>query len=173
MSSQEKAEASQPSEQLQEEDWHLWSDEGRATATKFWDTRHDSLRLQIAEVADALSSLSFSDSFKNTGAGPVYAVRAFPPHGPSRSERIQLYEIDPPELSRIIGDDTYSGISGRFEPTRISPDSPTAKMTQVPSNEQHMFSESAELVASDALQLYEPGCTNDAAITSSDDFRPI
>ena len=44
-------------------------------------------------------------------------------------------------------------------------------MNHVPSYEQHILSESAELVASDALQLYEPGRTSDAAITSSDDFN--
>ncbi len=46
-------------------------------------------------------------------------MRTFPPHGPS------TYEIDPHELSQIFGDDTYTGISGHFVPTRISLDEHT------------------------------------------------
>ena len=99
------AEASQPCH-LQE-DWDLRSDEMRAKATKVWITQRDSLRLQITEVANALSSLLFSDSFKKSGVGPVYVVREFP-SDPCSDKRIQLYEVGPPELSDIIENDPYS-----------------------------------------------------------------
>ncbi len=101
------AEASQP-RHLQAEDWDLWSDESRATATKFWTTRRDYLRRQITEVANALSSLLFSDSFKASGVGPVYVVREFPSEDPCSDNRIQLCEVGPPELSHIIENDPYS-----------------------------------------------------------------
>ena len=94
------AEASQPIEQLHDEDWHLRSNQERATVVAFWDSRRKYLRQQIAEAGTAISSVRFSESFTNAGAGPVYAVRTFPPHGP------RTYEIDPHELSQIFGEDT-------------------------------------------------------------------
>ena len=101
------AEASQPPH-LENDDWDLWSDESRATAIKVWITQRDSLRLKITEVANALSSLRFSDSFKDSGVGPVYVVREFPSEDPCDDKRIQMYEVGPPELSHIIENDPYS-----------------------------------------------------------------
>ena len=105
------------------------------------------LRLQIAEVANSAQSLCFSVSFKNSGAGPVYVVREFPSADPGGDKSVQLYEVGPPDLSNIIGDDTYSGISGCFEPTRVSHDSSTAKIHHVPPDLQHIFADPAEAAA--------------------------
>ena len=55
----------------------------------------------------------FSDPFKKSGVGPVYVIREFPSN-PCSDNRIQLYEVGPPELSHIIGDDPYSGFRGGF-----------------------------------------------------------
>ena len=62
----------------------------------------------------------------------MYAVRAVPPHGPSGKRRNQLYKIDPADLSRIIGNDTYNGISGYFEPDD-APNVPPDLRDHVPS----------------------------------------
>ena len=85
------AEASQPIEQLHDEDWHIRSDRERASAISFWDARRQYLRQQIAEASTAIPSIRFSESFTSTGVGPVYAVRAFPPHGPGKNENAQLH----------------------------------------------------------------------------------
>ena len=126
------AEASLPPCELMPEDWDDMSKWQRATATNFWTARRHCLRNQIAEAVEAISSLSFSDSFKYSGTGPVYAVRAVPTHSPSGKMRNQFYKIDPADLSRIIGDDTYSGISGYFEPDD-APNIPPDLRDHVPS----------------------------------------
>ena len=95
--------ASQPPH-LENDDWELWSDESRATAIKVWITQRDSLRLKITEVANALPSLCFSDSFKASGVGPVYMAR----EDPCNDKRVLLYQLSPPELSYVIENDPYS-----------------------------------------------------------------
>ena len=97
------AEASHPPH-LQNDDWDLWSDESRATAIKVWITQRDSLRLKITEVANALPSLCFSDSFKASGVGPIYMAR----EDPCDDKRVLLYQLSPPELSYVIENDPYS-----------------------------------------------------------------
>ncbi len=113
------AEASQRPCDLLPEDWDYMSDEQRATATKFWTTRRNSLRLQIADAATASPSFYFSDCLKTSGAGPVYVVRWFR-STPCGDKSKQLYQVGPPELSEILKDETYSGISGYFEYPRES-----------------------------------------------------
>ena len=97
------AEASQPPH-LENDDWELWSDESQATAIKVWIAQRESLRLKITEVADALPSLCFSDSFKASGVGPVYMAR----EDPSNNKRVLLYQLAPPELSHAIENDPHS-----------------------------------------------------------------
>ena len=55
-----------------------------------------------------LSKSKVSDSFKDSGVGPVYVVREFPSADSCDDKRIQLYEVGPPELSHIIENDPYS-----------------------------------------------------------------
>ena len=49
-------------------------------------------------------------------------MREFPSEDPRDDKRIQLYEVGPPELSHMIEDVPYSGISGGSESTLMPPD---------------------------------------------------
>ena len=122
------AEASQPIELLHADDWHERNEQERANAISFWDTRREHLRRRVAEESTEIPSLRFSESFKKTGVGSVYA-RAFSPNGTNSK---QFYEIPSHQLANIFGDDTYSGISGCFEPARVSHDVHTDIPPEVP-----------------------------------------
>ncbi len=134
-------------------DWDYMSDDQRAMAIADAASRSVDLRHDISLLASEESSLLFSETFKSSGSGPVYVLRAS-----------SAYEIGPSELSQILkihDVDTSDNIclkrtANNFK--HIHRSNPTQGW-------------SAELVASDALQLYEPGCTGDAAITSSDEVN--
>ena len=104
------AEVSKPLH-MQATDWDGWNEESRAEATMIWQSQLDSLRRQIAESTNALSTLLFSDSFKESGDGHVYVVRDLP--SKDDETRTLQYELGPPEISQIIESDPC--FQGHFE----------------------------------------------------------